>query len=816
MLRLGSLFSGSGGFELAGCLQGMIPIWCSEIEPYPIAVTKSRFPNIKHLGDVSKIDGGQLEPVDVITFGSPCQNLSIAGNQKGLQGEQSKLFHEAIRIIKEMREATNGSYPRFAVWENVPGAFSSNKGEDFRTVLQEFVNICEPSAVVPKVPKAGWSYYDCWHGDGWSIAYRTFDAQFWGVPQRRRRIYLVADFASECAKEILFEQDSLRGYFEKGRTPWEEIATNVARCFAPNDKNGRSDKCFGIDQYNGDLTGDKSSTLGVNCGMSTGRNAVITCTEDKVIGVDCYNLCTTGNIGRTLATSSGGLNEHIPVIITNEKPITFEPGILKREGGHIYEGVSGTLRANAGDNQLAVAYCENGVCGYDGYNQCLTGDVSKTITSGRNDTHNIPCVIQQDVCGVDFYNQAITGDKAKSITSAACDSDHIPCVVVETDSKTIYFDKYNQNTIVELSATLKCPNGGDSYPIVCMATQQGGAEIREDNIAPCLTASAGMSGNNQPVICFHLLQDPISSENVTPCVSCGNSANGQAMIGIAYAMVENHPADSRVNIDESGTCQCLTSRMGTGGGNVPMVLCIDMGGGKSNCVVDKNLSPTLTCTHYGEPAIAYCVGNGQVDQSYLQPKVGALNCMHEQQYVIALDRASFNQGQNVAYEPQFYEDGTNPTLVAKGPSAIAFQTYQKTTGCLMANHHPGGITGQDADNDMLVVEPTDTELCYIVRRLTPTECARLQGFPDNWGHPVNKESFTDEEFDFWLNVRKTHAIINGKKTMNWKKEAMVKWYNSLHTDSAEYKMWGNGVALPTTMYVMQGIADICRKVSDSK
>lgn len=193
---IGSLFSGSGGFELAATICGGTPVWASEIEPYPIAVTRSRFPDMKHLGSVTDINGEEVEPVDIISFGSPCQDLSVAGKRAGLKHEdngddettRSGLFMEAIRIIKEMRSATNGLYPRFAIWENVPGAFSSNKGEDFRTVLEELIKIVEPSAVMPAVPKNGWSYADSYCGEGWSLAYRVFDAQYWGVPQRRRRI----------------------------------------------------------------------------------------------------------------------------------------------------------------------------------------------------------------------------------------------------------------------------------------------------------------------------------------------------------------------------------------------------------------------------------------------------------------------------------------------------------------------------------------------------------------------------------------------------------------------------------------------------
>ena len=149
-LKLGSLFSGSGGFELAGCLHGITPVWASEIEEFPIRVTKNRFPNMKHLGSVTDVNGAEVEPVDIITFGSPCQDLSVAGKQLGIHdGERSNLFFEAIRIIKEMRDATANEYPRFAVWENVPGAFSSNGGDDFKAVIEAFCHICEPGVSIP-------------------------------------------------------------------------------------------------------------------------------------------------------------------------------------------------------------------------------------------------------------------------------------------------------------------------------------------------------------------------------------------------------------------------------------------------------------------------------------------------------------------------------------------------------------------------------------------------------------------------------------------------------------------------------------------
>ena len=229
-MKLGSLFDGSGGFPLAGALNGFTPVWASEIEPYPLRVTAARFPNMKQLGDVTKIDGAAIDPVDVITFGSPCQDLSVAGKQTGIHaGKRSSLFFEAVRIIREMRGATNGKYPRFAVWENVPGAFSSNKGADFRAVLQALCEVGGEAVPVPEPPKGKWAKAGCVVGDGYSLAWRVYDAQYWGVPQRRKRIYLVADFGSERAGEILFEREGVRGDSAQGREAREGAADDAER-----------------------------------------------------------------------------------------------------------------------------------------------------------------------------------------------------------------------------------------------------------------------------------------------------------------------------------------------------------------------------------------------------------------------------------------------------------------------------------------------------------------------------------------------------------------------------------------------------------
>ena len=220
-LTMGSLFDGIGGFPLAAVHNGIVPVWASEIEAFPIEVTRLRFPDMVPMGDITKLNGAELPPVDIVCGGSPCQDLSVAGARAGLAGERSGLFMEQIRIVKEMRDAdeqrgrtAHAVRPRFMVWENVPGAFSSGepKGEDFRIVLEETVRIAIPSVSIPRPDTGRWeSAGRIVLGDTFSLAWRCLDAQYWGVPQRRKRIFLVADFAGSRAGQILFDPESLSG-----------------------------------------------------------------------------------------------------------------------------------------------------------------------------------------------------------------------------------------------------------------------------------------------------------------------------------------------------------------------------------------------------------------------------------------------------------------------------------------------------------------------------------------------------------------------------------------------------------------------------
>ena len=335
-LTLGSLFDGSGGFPLGGTLAGITPTWASEIEPFPIRVTSVRFPNMKHLGDITTINGSEIEPVDIITFGSPCQDMSVAGKREGLDGNRSSLFYEAIRIIKEMREDTNGKYPRYIVWENVPGVFSSNKGEDFKAVLTEICKVKDSEVSIPKPRK--WEKAGRIMGDSYSIAWRVFDAQFWGVPQRRQRIYLVADFDGGSAGEVLFESEGLSGYSTEGFKSWQRTA-----CCA---KEGLGETgCYGIDGYNSSV-GEVVATLGVNCGMSIGRNGVMV--ENKALmfenhGQDCR---FTGplDISQTILSTFGTGGNNQPFVVHPPKIMKIRCGC---EGGGkgalIQDDLSATL-----------------------------------------------------------------------------------------------------------------------------------------------------------------------------------------------------------------------------------------------------------------------------------------------------------------------------------------------------------------------------------------------------------------------------------------------------------------------------------------
>lgn len=610
-MKLMSLFDGSGGFPLAASLCGIEPVYAAEVEPYPIAVTKNRFPKMKHLGDVSKVKGGEIEPVDIITFGSPCQDMSIAGKRAGLkhadmgddETTRSGLFLEAIRIIKEMREATNGVYPRYAIWENVPGAFSSNRGEDFRTVLEEFIRVKEKDAVMPDVPKAGWPYADCYSGNGWSLAYRVFDAQYWGVPQRRRRIYLVADFRGQRAGEILLKPEGLRRNSAQSGTQGQETARYA-------------------------------------------KNSVGT----AIGGVDRYNQSFLSGLAQTLRASGGG----------DCTPTVSAP---------------------------VAVYCHQGN-GIDRAGKCLTVYSFDSLSSNSMKSKN----------------------------------PHSGCRAVEI-AKTLdtgYPDpSKNQGGIAIVEKIILDDQGGQQI------------SVRTDGKSPTLRAEA--HGNAPYVI----------KKKTLVYYTRGNGA-GETVPTITG----DH--NNRITDYTALCCEAVVYD----GANITSPL-------------NKTNPQARDPCHTISADTAGCNGKGVCED-----KCYTLNTIDR--HAVCFPQQAYNK---------FIQEDIGATLKASG------DTY-----------------GGGSEN--LVAEQSFSPIRYIVRRLTPTECARLQGFPDWWGEIPKKDNLTDDEYTFWLNVRNTYAKINNKTTKEYSKEQMLSWYNKLHSDSSEYKMWGNGIALPNALYVMQGIAEV--------
>ena len=583
-LTLGSLFDGSGGFPLGGLLAGITPVWSSEIEPFPVRVTTKRFPHMKHYGDISVLNGAELPPVDIITFGSPCQDMSVAGKRSGLDGSRSSLFYEAIRIIKEMRGATDGKYPRYIVWENVPGAFSSNKGQDFRAVLEEVCKVKDAEVSVPFPGK--WENAGRIMGNGYSVAWRQFDAQFWGVPQRRKRIYLVADFAGGSAGKILFESEGLSGYSAEGFRSWQTAAGASAEGFGETGS-------YSVDGYNSSVD-EVAATLGVNCGVSTGRNGVM---------------------------------------------------VLNDQGGSRMD---------------------------------VTEDMTCTL---RAESHHPPLVFENH-----SQDSRYTG----------------PQDTVQTILSTFGTGGNNQPFVLETPKTLKirsgCEGGGK------------GALIQDD-------LSATLGCNNDQTLFVPKAYG-----------ICSKGSN---------SMLSDNP--------HSGFYEADTSR------------CLDANGGDPSC-------------NQGGIAVVAIEGNGS--------------------------RPSHRGDGYKETDAMYTLNATEQHGVAYSSSKASFFTSAEKE---LANT----LVATDYKDPPIVNDEDDAD--YIVRRLTPTECARLQGFPDWWCDDLATQEPTQADIDYWKEVFETHRKVMGTSSKPKSESQIIKWLKDPHSDSAEYKMWGNGVALPNVFFVLSGI-----------
>jgi DNA (cytosine-5)-methyltransferase 1 len=808
MMTMGSLFDGIGGFPLAAVHNRIMPVWASEIEAFPIEVTKIRFPDMLHVGDITKLKGATLPPVNIICGGSPCQDLSVAGQRRGLAGERSGLFMEQTRIAKEMRESdeqrgmpTHLIRPRYLVWENVPGAFSSAEGEDFRAVIEEIIRIKYGSCDVPRPESGRWqSTGAAVLGNEFSLAWRVLDAQYWGVAQRRRRIFLVADFGGCTAPQILFEQDRLFGNFAKSRdtgqgastaaegspddsggaclTPWdvqsrrifEETGTWPALYGGQGGGHGyiqtEEKEAVGFDGYNGDLTGEVSSTLGVNCGMSTSRNGIITqapiaFAANKREKVNCHEVTREAILGcevRDLHDIAGALR-----VQPGMKQQTFVTDTEKISAFHVNQrdevidlhGVSGALLATRNMQMQTFVAQEPLLCLNDhgGDRMDITEEVTPTLRAGMGG--HPPLVTQpiaQPSCAAFCSNGSAEarGIGYQAECSPTIKTGTAPAVLCLNDQ-----GGSRMHCTEDKTSTLRAQEHGHQ-PLI-MATQQGGSEIGE-GICPTITASAGMSGNNQPVL------------------------------------FENHPKDGRYN-GPLGVAPTLAARMGTGGNNVPLVsnpVAFSLDSKESNSMKSANpnsgcreteIARTIDTTNpnpsknQGGIAIlqeSYCIAGNIIDRQ-VQNGGNGLGCQSDISYTLTgADRHAvfsrqrcdeFSENEVVATQSaRQYKDATDLVCQTEIFGQSQFGNYSEGCTTLRAQ---GGDNGGGSENLIATAGGKNRKL---IRRLTPLECERLQGFPDGWTN-----------------------IPGG-------------------SDSARYKALGNSVAIPCVDFVLRGIAYFLQRI----
>ena len=682
-LTLGSLFDGIGGFPYAASFYGIRPLWASEIVPECVSVTKKHFPDMEHVGDITKLHGGKLPPVDIITFGSPCQDLSVAsGKRLGLAGERSGLFLEAIRIIREMQEATNGEYPKFALWENVPGALSSSSRRDFKAVLEAFTD-----AEVPMPGSGRWANAGMVRGRGVDLAWCVYDAQYFGTAQRRRRIFLIADFRGERSGEILFVPKSLSGYFAAGGTPRQGPAAYA--------QSGAGTAGAGIDGYNAQMTGHVAATLGTNCGMSTGRNGVIEMPDGMGAAVPAISMrircgCEGGGKGPLLQIEKSG------TLATGNDQYLFAPKnaveILNDQGGDSLSvekgGVSPTLRSQTHGNLPITAYAIQG---------SMIGRADGNGPQGDGINENVSFTLNT----IDRH----------AVCMATGQDEQPPTVAAGFDLQQIT-SKTNRSTLKPVQPTL-CGAGSPHVVTapLCMATGQSNAEIMEEK-SPTLVA-----GHEQPIVTH-------------PQIAGTLCASGAGL---------SRPAGQGNELDFCVVSAGFKHKAGSQSGSIGF---------------QEETAPTLLAGQQSAVMKAYVIGayhsGGMLSDN---PQSG----FYEADTSRTLDLNGGN--------PCCNQGGMAVVEGADGPEAAAvdcrnLRETDEVSGTLLAKAASGGYS-------LNYQNPVRTGLC--VRRLTPTEAERLQGYPDGW----------------------TETGADGRAI----------------SDTKRYQMLGNSVAVPCVAYIMQGIRD---------
>ena len=609
----------------------------------PAVRAKRNEVNMIHLGDITKIHGDEIEPVDCITFGSPCQDLSIAGRRAGLAGERSGLFMEAVRIIKEMRSSTNGLYPTFAIWENVPGAFSSNNGDDFRAVLEELACVEQPNAVIPGPPRGGrWSKAGAIAGNGWSLAWRQLDSQYFGVAQRRKRIALILDLGGQRAGEILFERTSLSRHPDPRIQAWKEVAGLTANRPAGNDRMVGAGFLCGSSR-NADSRGTEADRAGKS--EAEERTSGDKCCEAAAYTLKIRSGCAGGGKGALVQTEKTGtlstIQDQTIFQLIQEPTYCISGNTVDRKTNQNGTGVreSGAFTVNTVDRH-AVAYALQ--------NQNLCIDDALPF-----DTTQITSKVNK--------SNPQWGDPCHPLAAAA----HPPAAVIRISDEEM-----------------------PVQPMV-LESNQVHATVTQNGICPTLPASMGLGGGYVPMITDHPADRPVA--------------------------FENHAQDARYK--EAPTCSPTGyDRWGTGGGNTPLV------------AVPRQV------TSYG-------IGNGQAHAYASKEKSGTLDTMHDAQ-AVAIEYSGCLNPWDTQARRVYGEDGTFPALPSRESA--------------------GG-------NQQAVLAGQRTR--WIVRRLTPTECERLQGYPDGW-----------TDIGEWTDTK-------GKKHKP--------------ADSPRYKALGNSIALPQWFWIAQ-------------
>lgn len=488
-----------------------------------------------HLGDITKIHGDEIEPVDCITFGSPCQDLSIAGRRAGLAGERSGLFVEAVRIIKEMRKATNGMYPTFAIWENVPGAFSSNNGEDFRAVLEELARVEQPNAVIPRPPRGGrWSKVGAIAGNGWSLAWRQLDSQYFGVAQRRKRIALILDLGGQRAGEILFERTSLSRHPDPRIPAWKEVAGLTTNCSAGNDRvvaEGGRNAAYTLKIRSGCAGGGKGALV------QTEKTGTLSTLQDQTLFqlIQEPTYCISGNtVDRATNQNGTGVRENgsFTVNTVDRHAVAYKVPVLNDQGGgkmDVSYDVVGTLRANAkghdpivldalpfdttqltspqnGSNPhwgdpchplAASAHTPSVVVKVFDAQGNGDGQIAPTIT-GDNESR----IADYTAIAVDLYNGAVTGDTAAAITCRSTAPNSGPKVI---ESYGIGNGQAHSSITKEKSGTLDTMHDAQAVAIECSGClnpwdTQARRVYGEDGTFPALPSRESAGGNQQAVL----------------------------------------------------------------------------------------------------------------------------------------------------------------------------------------------------------------------------------------------------------------------------------------------------------------------------